>query len=138
MNLSVLVLWVAFFVGQMVYILMRASWAIRSKTNPVKSRWDFFYMWWDVILVRTLIEVALFWMYKSYPDVLTSLAAKAGLTWNLSLPLVPPVAFFVGLTADFMLDWVLAHFSFFQKDEIPHLPPTNSNGDASKGQGAGN
>jgi hypothetical protein len=89
-------------------------------------------------LSRTLIEVALFWMYKSYPDVLTSLAAKAGLTWNLSLPLVPPVAFFVGLTADFMLDWVLAHFSFFQKDRSRTFRRRTATGTRPRVQGAGN
>lgn len=135
--MKTLVLWAAFFIGQMVYVLMRASWAIRSKGNPVQSRRQFFYIWWDVIVVRALIEVAIFWLYCSYPTVLTDIAGKFGMSWNLTVPTVPPVAFFIGLTADAMLDFVLGRFPFFQK-EIPHLPPIdNGTKDQSIGKGAG-
>lgn len=114
-------IWVCFLLGQAVFVLGRASWAIRNPSNPIATRKQFLYLWWDVILFRAVVEAGIFWIFWFYPGAFTSLAHLIGKDWNLDIPLIPPLAFFAGLGGDFILDLGLGRFPAFQR-QVPHLP----------------
>jgi hypothetical protein len=132
-----LVLWVAFMAGQLLNVLKQAAMAIRNPHNPVKTRRDYVYRNWDILVLRGAVGVLLFWTYKTWPDGLTMLLAHFGVQFNLNLPLIPPVALGLGLASDFCLDWVAVKLPFLQKD-LPRIdtPPDPPDAGAS-GQAAG-
>jgi hypothetical protein len=117
-------LWACFMLGMGVYILIRASLAVRAKTNPLKSRSEFFYLSWDIILFRGIIEAMLFWTFASYPEVLIPSAETWGFGWIQKIPTtVPPVVFFIGLAIDGVFDFICSKIP--KLNRIPHLPESD-------------
>jgi hypothetical protein len=98
-------LWVAFFFGEMVFVLKRASMAARSATNHTPSRWAYFKANLDLIAVRTVLEfIFIYYPFRHF-----------GVSWLLGIfgwhPTVPIQGGFVtslalGYLSDSMLDWI--------------------------------
>jgi hypothetical protein len=57
--------YMCFLMGQFLFMLKRASSAIRSTTNPIKTRRQFFYVNWDVLSVRAAVEaIAVYYPWR--------------------------------------------------------------------------
>lgn len=134
-------LWLVFFAGQCVYILKRCAMAIRSKTNPIKSRRAFLVANWDILAYRSVIEFALLF----YPLRHLTVGTIAGII-HFSLPVWIPAEsqvsaigfFFIGIGADVMLDWIgesdktPSFIKKFLQEQVPDValpspPPTPAN-----------
>jgi hypothetical protein len=104
--LSDLLNYAAFLFGQYLFLLKRAGSAIRSPNTNITTRRQYFYLNWDVALIRGVIEGLIFWACQHY-----GISSLIGL-WGWSLPawLVLPQNFIVylplGYTADSILDWI--------------------------------
>lgn len=122
-HLPLIALWVFFVFGQLLYMLKRAYYAVSAKENPVNSYGSFFAKFWIVLLIRAAAGAVIFWTFASYPDAFTKAAQLFGLTWNLNVPLIPPLAFFAGLGIDVLLDLATAKSKWIQK-LIPKGPDT--------------
>lgn len=113
---SLLYLYAFFAAGQALYILRRASAAVRSATNPVKSRKDYVVKYWDIFIGRAVVAAVLFGVFILAPDFI---ATSTGV--NLKLPAHPLIALGGGLATDFILDWAAQKSERFGR-EIPRLP----------------
>jgi hypothetical protein len=126
-----LVYWAFFFLGQCLYVLKRAASAIRSKTNPIKSRSAFVGANWDILLIRFVLEI----IVPFYPARHFNVATLAG--WiNFTLPSwISPQAHLgilgflaLGFAADAILDWVSQSEKLpvwirnFIKEQVPQVP----------------
>jgi hypothetical protein len=104
-----LALWVPFFIGQLFFVLKRAGSAIRSSTNPIKSRRAFIYANWDILSIRLFIEL----IFPYYPVRHLNFGTIAS-TFHVSLPSwippesrMPALGFLaLGYFADSILDWI--------------------------------
>jgi hypothetical protein len=99
-----LLCYVAFVLGQLLFVLKRAGSAIRSKTNPIKSRREYIYSNWDVLLIRLMLEGVVFiacW-HIGFTKILSMFT-----TWQspISFPPLPPFYLFFGFFIDSGLDW---------------------------------
>ena len=124
---AALELWIFFIVGQLINILKRAGFAVRGP-NAVASRKQYLLLNWDVLLVRGVVGAVIFWTWASYPNLLTQVAKHFGYDYNLTIPVVPPVAFGFGLALDVILDWFADKVPALKR-ELPALP--NGNGKTS-------
>lgn len=96
----------AFVGGQMLFLLKRASSAIRNPSTNIKTRGQFFSLNGVTIMVRAAFEFPIFYGYRHY-GIATMMGwfGWAAPTW-LQVPTVPWVAFFIGYSADSLLDWL--------------------------------
>jgi hypothetical protein len=94
----------AFLAGQFLFILKRASSAIRNKTNPIASRRAFIYANWDVLLIRVAIEAPFFYIYRHY-DVNTILSFFTQWKAPFAFPQGSFPSAMLGYIADSLLDW---------------------------------
>lgn len=94
----------AFLGGQLLFILKRAASAIRSKTNPIASRGAFIKANWDVLSIRLLLELPVYYIFRHY-----SANTILGLftTWQIpfQVPQGAMSSFMLGFIADSLLDW---------------------------------
>jgi hypothetical protein len=101
-----LLYYLAFLGGQLLFVLKRAASAIRSKTNPIASRRAFLYANWDVLLIRCVIELPIYFAFRHYDS---NLLLKIFTSWQvpswLHVPDGPIPIFTLGFVADSMLDW---------------------------------
>lgn len=125
------ILWLVFFCGQCVYILKRAAMAIRSKTNPIKSRRAFLYANWDILAIRSTVEFILIF----YPLRHLNMGTLASLM-HFTLPSWIPTdghlgawGFFAcGIASDVLLDWIGENDKVpnvirqFIKENVPNVP----------------
>src|SRR5258708_37964665 len=90
----------AFLSGQGLFVLKRAASAIRSKTNPIKSRRAYAYANWDILLIRASLELPIFWIYRH--ESIGTVAGWMGLNLPVafSLPVNPLVAVMIGYLSD--------------------------------------
>jgi hypothetical protein len=123
MNNTIMV-WAFFVLGQILCILKRASFAIRGP-NAVKTRWDYVKVYWDIMLIRAAVGVIIFWLWASYPSILNTVASKFGLNYELTIPVIPPVALCFGLFVDVILDWISSHIPAMQR-QLPQLDTTTA------------
>jgi hypothetical protein len=96
----------AFVGGQMLFLLKRASSAIRNPGTNITTRGKFFSLNGTTILIRAAFEFPFFYGYRHYG--LATLAGWMGWvppSW-LQVPSSPMVAFFLGYAADSLLDWL--------------------------------
>ncbi len=104
--------YVFFLLGQFVFALSRASKAIRSKENPVKTRREFFYHNWDVLLIRAGIEFVLFFLPWRHYSTATLLSYFGLSSDNFVVNLLtiasesPSGAGALGFAADSLFDWL--------------------------------
>jgi hypothetical protein len=97
--------YLAFLFGQCVFLLKRASSAIRSKSNPIKNRRAYWSANWDILTVRMACEAVLFVIFKHFG--LTTILSWFT-TWRLPIQ-VPQSAFgfaCFGYASDSILDWI--------------------------------
>lgn len=126
--------WIVFFAGTCVWLLVCAGAAIRSKHNPLKSRWAYVAMNWDIFLIRQIPDLIIFtiWRHVSLNDVLTALH----LPWQLS---ISGSSGFVGaLSVGFSADALIAYglktkyvpdaVRQWVQERIPELPADKPNG----------
>ena len=76
--------WVCWLLGVAIHVLLRAGYAIRSKVNPVKSRWDFLKQNWDTVAVRTFLSGLIFAYGLRNPDALDKLVTLVAEHFNIS------------------------------------------------------
>lgn len=103
-QLGDLLYYLAFLGGQLLFVLKRSAQAIRSKTNPIKSRHDYLRANWDVLLIRMAIEAPIFYLYRHY-DVNTILAFFTQWKAPFAFPQGAMASFTLGYLADSLLDW---------------------------------
>ena len=113
-----LVLWLMFLLGQFTYVMKRAYFSVQGPDHTVPSYRAYFVKYGVCLGIRIVIGIGLFWLWVSYPDALSSLVARFNLNLNLNIPKVPPVALFLGLSVDFVIDWITSRVPFLAK-EIP-------------------
>lgn len=99
-----LLYYLAFLGGQFLFMLKRSASAIRSATNPIKTRRAYFKANWDVLLIRTAIEGPIFYLYRHY-DANTILAFFGSFRLPFALPQGAMSSFTLGYLADSLLDW---------------------------------
>ena len=125
-----------FYTGILLRLLQRASTAFRSMVNTYPSRWSFVSRNWDVFLLRSAINTALFSVWLKDPGLISQglgyLGVASGIAnWVTVPPTLTTAAgfgFFVDLGLDqiqFMLSsspkfaWLPSVF----KGEIPSYDP---------------
>lgn len=122
-----------FSAGQLLFMLKRADLARRSPLNGVKSIGNFFALNWVVLLFRAVIEWGIFlWPYRSASNsFLQSIVHKVWSSFPFQLPQHRGLVgcFFLGIGADFLLDWVTGQSWIdsvpilrLLKENIPQLP----------------
>jgi hypothetical protein len=113
---STVELYIFFAAGQALHILRRASAAVQSVKNPIKSRCQYVTKFWDIFLIRGVFAGLTFAVWLKSPD---ALARNLGL--DLVLPANPAIAFGGGLLTDLVLDWIGQKVPRLGR-EIPQLP----------------
>ncbi len=127
---------VMFYLGILLRLLQRASTAFRSKINTYPSRWSFVLRNWDVFLLRSAINTALFAVWLRDPGLLSKGIAYLGVTpaiadWLTVPPTLTTAAGF-GFFVDLALDWLqlmivdspkFAWLPSVFKGEIPSYDP---------------
>lgn len=126
--------WIVFFAGTCVWLLMCASAAIRSKHNPLRSRWAYVAMNWDIFLIRQIPDLIIYtiWRHISVNDVLAALHVP----WSLG---ITGSSGFVGaLSTGFSADALIAYglktkyvpdaVRQWVQERIPELPADKPNG----------
>ena len=115
--------WFAFFAGQCVFVLKRSAMAVRSKTNPIKTRRAYLYANWDVILIRSVIEfIIIFYPYRHGElDSVFNFVTLGHLPF--AFPQSPVFSLALGYLADSTLDWVgtLPRVPEWLRESIPNL-----------------
>lgn len=108
--LHLLILWLCFFGGQCLFLLKRAGSAIRNKGTAVHTRWQYFSLNWDTILIRGTIA-GIFIFYPFHKFSLEQIIGFFG--WNLSSTILANLStaadslvgyFAVGYASDSILD----------------------------------
>jgi hypothetical protein len=99
-----LLYYLAFLGGQSLFILKRSAQAIRSKTNPIKSRREYLKSNWDVLLIRVAIEAPIFYIFRHY-DTNTILAFFTQWRTPFQIPQGAMTSFMLGYLSDSLLDW---------------------------------
>jgi len=125
-----------FLFGQFLFGLKRSASAIRNPANPIKTRWAFFYVNWDVLSVRAAIEgLTIYYPWRHIPlSTLLGWFQIALPAWIQTLVNEgdaggPIAAVALGYIADSALDglsmWskLPAWLSHWIKENIPAAPP---------------
>lgn len=126
--------WIVFFAGTCIWLLVCSGAAIRSKHNPLKNRWAYVQMNWDIFLIRQVPDLIIFtvWRHLSVNDLL----ALAHIPWQ---PAFSGSSGFVGaLTTGFSADALIAYglktkyvpdvVREWVQERIPELPADKPNG----------
>jgi|HubBroStandDraft_6_1064221.scaffolds.fasta_scaffold1500834_1 hypothetical protein len=121
-----LILYIPFLLGQWLFILKRMGMAVRSKTNPIRTRREYLYRNWDLLTVRMALELGIFYMWR-YNDLTGFINNHSSIHIDYVIPQGKIVALLLGYCADSGLDWILTVIPFFQK-MFPDLAPPEING----------
>ena len=116
-------LWVLFLAGQVLHILKRAEFAVRSVANPTKSRLDFLRRNWMAVAVRVALGAAVFAFLATDKVPLGQLLTLVGITVSAPIPLGYGASFVYGYCADSVLDWLCEKVPRLGKE----IPPFNGN-----------
>src|SRR5579863_9748542 len=126
--------WIVFFAGTCMWLLVCAGAAIRSKHNPLKTRWDYVNMNWDIFLIRQIPDLVIYtiWRHVSLNDILT----LAHIPWKMGISgesgFVGALA--VGFSADVLMasalktKYVPDVIRQWVQERIPELPADKPNG----------
>jgi hypothetical protein len=96
----------AFLLGQFLFLLKRAGSAMRNPSTNITRRRDYFKANWDTYLIRTAIEIPIFYGYRHYGFVhLVSWTGWTPPSW-FSVPDNPLISMLVGYSVDSLLDWL--------------------------------
>jgi hypothetical protein len=126
--------WIVFFMGTCVWLLVCAGAALRSKHNPLRSRWAYVQMNWDIFLIRQIPDLIVFniWRHVSLNDILAMIHIPWQWAFNGS-------SGFVGaLTTGFAADALIAYglktkyvpdvVRQWVQERIPELPADKPDG----------
>jgi hypothetical protein len=96
--------YVGYVLGQLLFVLKRAASAIRSKTNPIRTRRAYIYANWDVLTIRLMLEGVVFvlcWQV-GFTKILALFTS-----WQspIKFPASPVFYFAFGFFIDAALDW---------------------------------
>lgn len=126
--------WFVFFGGTCLWLLVCAGAATRSKHNPLKTRWAYVEMNWDIFLIRQVPDLVIYtlWRHVSLNDLLAivhipwqpAFSGSSGFVGALSVGFSADVLIASGLKTkyvpDFIRQWV--------QERIPELPADKPNG----------
>jgi hypothetical protein len=126
--------WLVFFVGTCGWLLMCASAAIRSKHNPLKSRWAYVQTNWDIFLVRQIPDLIIYtiWRHLTLNDILTTFHIPWQWAFNGSSGFVGALS--TGFSADALIAYGLKTkyvpdaVRQWVQERIPELPTDKPNG----------
>lgn len=126
--------WLVFFIGTCMWLLLCAGAAIRSKHNPLKTRWAYVEMNWDIFLIRQIPDLVIYtlWRHVSLNDILTALHLPWTLGISGSSGFVGALA--VGFSADVLIasglktKYVPDAIRQWVQERIPELPADKPNG----------
>lgn len=122
-----LLLYIPFLAGQWLFILKRMGMKIRSKANPITTRRQYLYQNWDLLTVRMVLELGIFYMWR-YGDLSGFINQYSGLHLNYVIPTGKTVAMLLGYASDSGLDWVMSVVPLFAKMFPDLAPPDIPNG----------
>ena len=110
-----LLFWFCFGAGQALWILALAAIAIRKPANPTKTRREYLEHNWDLLLIRAVLELPIFFLFRHAS--LATLAHAVAVPWPewLVIPNHPMAALVIGFAADVILSFAL--------NKIPGIPP---------------
>lgn len=112
MTTHLLWLWLWFAVGEMMYVLKRAYFMVKGPSPTVTSYGTFFADFWPALIVRGMAGATIYWL-TFYPDLIAKIASWVGLTSPIpQLPQIGVVALLAGLSADAVLDMLIAKIPF--------------------------
>jgi hypothetical protein len=117
-----------FLAGQALHILKRAGMAVRSKSNPIRSRREFLRLFWDVLLIRTVLCASAFWVALQNPQSLARLTHTWELPPDLSLRWSAGTALMFGYFADSIFDWIASRIPIFRREMPAVADMEQSNG----------
>ena len=125
---STILIWLFYLLGQLLHVLKRASMAIRSKSNSLRSRAAYIAFCWDALLVRLVLCAGLFAALLTNPRAVTKLLSGLGVSISADIPMDPGTALIFGYFADSVLDWLVSKIPMLQKDlpawNGPNFPAT--------------
>lgn len=106
-HLGDLLFLVAFFLGQCVWVFICAAAAIRNQNNPLRTRWEYVQLNWDILAIRFLFEAILIympWRHIGPQDILKFF----GQTWQWPFAgsSGPGMYFVLGIAADSLFNAV--------------------------------
>lgn len=73
MTKSQIGLYIFFYVGAALHVLLRAGFAIRNPVNPIASRRAFVAKYWDTILIRAAMATAVFAFWLGHSTAINSI-----------------------------------------------------------------
>lgn len=117
--------WLLYIAGQVLHILIRASYSIANQNNPIHTLKGYFKAYWAALTSRVFIETMMFWMWIGNPQWAMSIVHKFGLSMDVTIPVSPALAGIYGFSADVVLDFVTSKIPGL-KGQIPDAPNGNS------------
>lgn len=118
--------YLAFVLGQLLFVLKRAASAIRNPNNTIKTRRDYLYANWDMLTIRILLEGVVF-IACWHIGVAKILALFTSWQSPITFPAIPPFYFTLGFFVDSAVDWYAvssigpAFLREFVKENIPQI-----------------
>ena len=126
--------WIVFFIGTCGWLLLCAGAAIRSKHNPLKSRWAYVQTNWDIFLIRQIPDLVIYtlWRHLTLNDVLAvfhipwqwAFNGSSGIVGALCVGFCADVLTAAGLKTKYVPDAVRQ----WVQERIPELPADKPNG----------
>lgn len=118
-------IWVIYIAGQLLHVLIRASYSIANKNNPIHTLGAYFKAYWAALSGRFFVETMMFWLWIGNPQFLMWIIHRFGFNMDVTLPLTPALAGIYGFSADVVLDYVTSKIPAL-KGQIPDAPNGNS------------
>ncbi len=142
-----LIYWAFFFLGECLWVLVCAAAAIRSKSNPLKTRREYLARNWDIYLIRFAVEIAFYAIWRHV--ALNTVAAFVHFPYQIPPEMGgagaggPLAAFFLGFGADSLIG-LASHWNRLPEqlrswiqERIPDVPPTAAAGPDAPTSGPG-
>lgn len=120
MPLHVVGLWLCYFIGQALHVLLRATAIVRSPQSGITSYRQFLKMHGAPLAVRIFLATMGLILWAGNSEIITSLFQKVGLGESV-LPLNSATAGLYGYFADSLLDKLGIFIPQLQKD-VPPAP----------------
>lgn len=135
-HLGDLIYWFIFFLGECLWVFSCAAAAIRSKSNPLKTRRQYVALNWDIYLIRFACEFGIYfaWRHVALNTILSYFHLPYQFSPDQGGPGAggPVAAFFLGLGADVIFN-TLSHWQklpdqlrMFIQEKIPDVPQDQS------------
>lgn len=109
--MHVALMWLAYLVGQLVSLLMKADLSARSPQTPWNSIKAYIHQNRDGVLVRFFIASCLFWVLNTFPSAIAQ--AVGGLGYQIPKQLLTNygTAGVYGAVADKLVDYLLERYN---------------------------